>query len=77
LNLKKAFLWLDNGDFESFFFNIALLTTELWRLSVGPGYRIGKHALIKAEYTFERGQQLNGEKRENEDFWGAEVALKF
>lgn len=73
----NGFPLVGHGDFGSFFFNNALLTRTLWRFSVGPGYRIGNNALIKAEYTMERGHKLNGEKREDENFWGAEVALKF
>lgn len=52
-------------------------TTELWRLSLGLGYRFSDSLIIKTEYSFERGQELNGESRDNEDFFGTEAAFKF
>jgi hypothetical protein len=64
-----------NGDFDNYFFN--QLTTDLWRLSLGVGYRLGSSTVLKAEYSFERGKELGGEKRDNEDLFGFEVAVKF
>ena len=53
------------------------LTDELWRLSLGLGYRWNQNLLVKAEYSFERGKDLAGDKREHEDFFGVEAAFKF
>ncbi|HSY74775.1 MAG TPA: hypothetical protein VK810_04835, partial [Dongiaceae bacterium] len=53
------------------------LATELWRLSLGLGYRFSDSLVIKAEYSFERGRELSGESRNNEDFFGTEAAFKF
>jgi hypothetical protein len=53
------------------------LTTELWRLSLGLGYRFSDSLVIKTEYSFERGRELSGESRDNEDFFGTEAAFKF
>ena len=53
------------------------LTTELWRLSFGLGYRFSDRLVLKTEYSFERGREVGGDKREDENFFGAEAAFKF
>ena len=53
------------------------LTTDLWRLSLGIGYRFSDRLIIKTEYSFEGGQQVNGDSRNEENFFGTEVAFKF
>jgi Phosphate-selective porin O and P len=53
------------------------LTTDLWRLSLGIGYRFSDRLIIKTEYSFEGGQQVNGDSRNQENFFGTEVAFKF
>jgi hypothetical protein len=53
------------------------LTTDLWRLSLGIGYRFSDRLVIKTEYSFEGGQQVNGDSRNQENFFGTEVAFKF
>ena len=53
------------------------LTTELWRLSLGVGYRFSERLVLKTEYAFERGREQGGDKRNNEDFFGAQAAFKF
>lgn len=63
---------LGNGDYFS-----GNWTTELWRLSLGLGYRFSDRLLIKAEYSLERGRELSGESRDHEDFFGTEAAFKF
>ena len=63
------------GNFGDYFFNN--LTTELWRLSLGLGYRFSDRLMLKAEYSFERGRELGGDKRQHEDFFGTEAAFKF
>ena len=55
----------------------ASLTTQLWRLSLGLGYRFSDRLVLKAEYAFERGNEVGGDKRQNEDFFGAQAAFKF
>jgi len=54
-----------------------VLTTELRRLSVGIGYRFGPPLVWKIEYTWESGRLTTGERRDNEDFFGSEVGMKF
>ena len=63
------------GNFNDYFF--AKQATELWRLSLGAGYRFSNRLELKAEYSFERGDQLGGGTRHNEDFFGTEAAFKF
>jgi hypothetical protein len=50
--------------------------TELWRASLGVGWRFNEHLLLKTEYSIERGQGT-GIARDNEDFFGTEAAFKF
>lgn len=50
--------------------------TMLWRASIGVGYRISEHLLLKTEYSIERGTGT-GAARDNEDFFGTEAAFKF
>jgi hypothetical protein len=52
-------------------------TTELWRLSLGLGYRFSNHLVVKTEYAFERGHEFAGGNRNHEDLFGAEIAFKF
>jgi hypothetical protein len=51
--------------------------TDLWRLSLGLGYRFSDQLIIKTEYSFERGRELSGESRDHEDFFGTEAVFKF
>ena len=53
------------------------LTTELWRLSLGAGYRFSPNFVLKVEYSFEGGQDLDGESRDEENFFGTEAAFRF
>ncbi len=53
------------------------LATELWRLSFGIGYRFSDRLVVKTEYSLERGKELDGESRDQEDFFGTEAAFKF
>lgn len=64
------------GNVGRYFFAPSL-TEELKRLSLGFGYRIGPPLVLKLEYTSEWGRQTNGAKRDQEDFFGTEVGLKF
>jgi hypothetical protein len=63
------------GNFNDYFF--ASQTTELWRLSIGVGYRFSDRLGLKAEYSFEQGDELGGGTRDNEDFFGTEAVFKF
>jgi hypothetical protein len=63
------------GSFDDYFLNT--LSTELWRLSLGLGYRFSPNLVFKAEYSLERGRELDGEKRDHEDFAAFEAAFRF
>jgi hypothetical protein len=64
------------GNMGQYFFR-PVLTEELHRLSVGFGYRFGPPLVLKLEYSWEWGHQVNGESRDHEDFFGTEIGLKF
>lgn len=53
------------------------VTSELWRLSLGLGYRFSDNLLIKTEYAFEGGRDVDGENRDYENFFGTEAAFQF
>lgn len=63
------------GNFHDYYFSD--LSTELWRLSLGLGYRFSDQLVLKAEYSFERGRESDGMPRNHEDFLGTEAAFKF
>jgi hypothetical protein len=63
------------GNFGGYFFGP--LTDNLWRLSLGLGYRFSDRLVLKAEYSLERGTTVNGGKRSDEDFFGTEAAFGF
>ena len=67
------------GDMGMYFFNYSplALTTEIWRLGFGLGYRFNDHFLLKSEYTIERGNTRGGDPRDQEDLFSAEAAFKF
>jgi hypothetical protein len=44
---------------------------------VGFGYRFGPPLVLKLEYSWETGHLLNGITRNHEDFFGAQLGLKF
>jgi hypothetical protein len=72
---KGGFPIVGNGEFTDYFFNS--LTEEIWRLSLGLGYRWSQNLLLKAEYSFERGKELGGDRRNHEDLVALEAAFKF
>ena len=64
-----------HGDFGKYFFGP--LTTDLWRLSIGLGYRWSDNLLAKIEYTIEQGALLDGADRDRHNFFGAEIGFQF
>jgi hypothetical protein len=64
------------GNMGRFFFS-PVLTERLRRLSVGFGYRWGDPLVVKFEYTWENGRTTTGLNRNQEDFLGGEVGVKF
>jgi hypothetical protein len=71
----KGFPIVGYGNFNTYFFNV--LSTDLWRLSLDLGYRFSKQLVIKVEYSFERGAELGGVPRDQENFVGTEAAFQF
>lgn len=61
------------GDTETF----GISTKNIWRLSLGLGYQLNSHLVLKAEYMFERGTLSGGGPRNHEDMVAAEAAFKF
>jgi hypothetical protein len=72
---RNGYPLMGNGNMGQYLFGTP--ATELWRLSLGMGYRWNQNLLVKAEYSFERGKEVTGDKREHEDFFGVEAAFKF
>ncbi len=66
-----------NGNLNEYFLSPGELATELWRLSLGVGYRFSPNLVFKGEYSFERGKQTNGESRNHEDLFALQAAFKF
>jgi len=63
------------GGFDDYFYTS--LSTQLWRMSMGLGYRFSDRLIIKTEYSLEQGLEADGETRDHEDFFGTEAAFKF
>src|SRR5262249_13190489 len=61
------------GDGFSIFGNTMSfgLSTDLWRLSMGAGFRFNPNLILKIEGSLERGRKLSGPPRDDEDFIGA------
>lgn len=64
------------GSMGTFFFRPSL-TEELRRLSLGLGYRFGPPLVWKIEYSWESGRMMDGAPRDQEDFFGTQVGMKF
>ena len=71
----KGFPIVGQGDYGDYFYES--LTESLWRLSLGVGYRFSENLLLKAEYSFERGKEVGGDIRNQEDMFSVQAALKF
>jgi hypothetical protein len=63
------------GNFNEYY--LEKLTTQLWRASLGLGYSFSDNLALKVEYSFENGRTLDGESRDNENFFGTEAVFKF
>jgi hypothetical protein len=65
-----------NGNKDDSLFSGAL-TDDLWRLSLGLGYRCSQNLIFKTEYSFERGSTIAGPRRTHEDLFALEAAFRF
>ncbi len=63
------------GDMNTFLFGP--LSDQMWRLSLGVGYRFSPHFIVKSEYTIERGTSVNAPNRDHEDFFATEAVFGF
>jgi hypothetical protein len=77
----EGFPLVGGGDFVYHMFGPTFggptLSSELWRLSLGLGYRWNRNVITKMEYSFNGGQELNGTDRDQENLFGAEIAVRF
>jgi hypothetical protein len=64
------------GDMETYAFG-GNLAERLWLLSLGLGYRFSEQLVLKTEYSFQRGTDTDGAKREHEDLFAATAAFAF
>jgi hypothetical protein len=64
------------GDMGEYIFSGAL-TKEIWRVSLGLGYRWSPNLITKIEYAIERGEEIGGATRNHEDLFALQAALKF
>jgi hypothetical protein len=63
------------GNLSEYFFGP--WTTDLWRLSIGGGYRFNPAVLFKLEYAWEQGDLRNGNARDNTGLFAAEAVVGF
>lgn len=77
IDAPKGYPLVGWGTMGAFFFRPGNLTEELRRLSIGFGYRFGPPVVLKAEYTWESGRMTNGARRDQEDFFGTQLGVKF
>jgi hypothetical protein len=71
----KGYAIVGYGNFGNAFYGP--LTTDIWRLSLGLGYRFSDRLALKTEYSFEQGKTVGGGARDNENFFGTEAVFKF
>jgi len=64
-----------DGSWGDYFFGV--FTRDLWRLTLGAGYKVGSNLLLKGEYTFNQGRAITGEKRTQENLVAAQAAFSF
>ena len=63
------------GNMDEYLFGP--LTQNLWRLSLCLGYRFSDNLILKAEYSFEQGHELDGTQRDQENLFALEAAFRF
>lgn len=72
----KGFPVVGYGNFKQYFTDNNEMVDEMWRWSLGLGYRLSKSLLFKVEYGLEQGNKISGGDR-SEHFLAAEAAFKF
>ena len=71
----KGFPLVGEGDMSTYLFGP--LADEMWRLSLGLGYKWNQHFVVKTEYTIERGNSVSGPDRSHEDLFATEAVFGF
>jgi hypothetical protein len=71
----KGFPIAGTGNVDDYAF--AKLTKDMWLLSLGLGYRWSKQLVLKAEYSIERGHELDGTPRRMENLFAVTAAFAF
>lgn len=67
-----------HADLGAFFFNpFAPHVEDLWRCSVGVGYRFSPNFVVKAEYTLEQASYAGGGERDHVNFFATQAAFGF
>jgi hypothetical protein len=64
------------GSFDDYFFG-PILTSELYRLSLGVGYQFGAPVELKVDFSPEWGRTTTGGGRDREDMVSTELGVKF
>jgi hypothetical protein len=69
-----GFPLVGNGQYQDYGDS---LTRDLWRLTLGAGYRFSPNLALKVDYSFERGREQDGDNRNHEDLFATELAFRF
>jgi len=72
----KGFPIAGIGDAGAYAFGPSL-AKDLWLLSLGLGYRWSDQLILKTEYSFQRGEDTNGVRRDQEDLFATTVTFAF
>jgi hypothetical protein len=71
-----GFTIVGDGTMSEYLFS-GTLTEDLWRLSLGLGYRWNRNLVLKTEYSFEDGKTTAGESRDHENLFAVQAAFGF
>ncbi len=78
IDAPKGYPLVGQGNAGEYFYSpFAPFTTELERFTFGIGYRFGPPLVWKLDYSWEDGRTTTGEKRDEENLFSTEIALKF
>lgn len=71
----NGFPIVGNGTFSDYFYNNP--TEDIWRLSLGGGWKFSENLVAKAEYMLENGQTVTGKRRDQANMLSTEIVFKF
>jgi hypothetical protein len=63
------------GNFSDYFYQNR--TKDLWRLSLGAGWKFSDNLIAKGEYMFENGKITTGARRNHENMVATELVFRF